>query len=149
MEGFIGIYIVCVLVVALVGCKAIHHFRHRRDETGVTKAPKTISEINLAELAELAFPEVCVLDERMCTICLNDIEPEEPARKLSCGHSYHASCISCWWKSSLQSSCGKLTCPTCRTELEVSISAALEKQQQRLHVPQEPPMDLFVRRLAD
>ncbi|CAE8654125.1 unnamed protein product [Polarella glacialis] len=83
-----------------------------------------------AELAELTFPEVGVLDELMCTICLDVIVPKQPARKLSCGHAYHASCISGWWKCSLQSSRGKVNCPSCRVDLEVCSRAVLKQEQQ-------------------
>ncbi|CAE8639228.1 unnamed protein product [Polarella glacialis] len=89
----------------------------RLDETGAVKA----SQATLAELAELAFPEVCVLDELMCSICLDGIAPTQPARKLSCGHAYHASCISCWWNCNQQSSSGKITCPSCRKDLFLQI----------------------------
>ncbi|CAE8595473.1 unnamed protein product, partial [Polarella glacialis] len=89
----------------------------RLDETGVAKA----SQATLAELAELAFPEVCVLEELMCSICLDGVAPTQPARKLSCGHAYHASCISCWWNCSQQSSSGKVTCPSCRKDLILQV----------------------------
>ncbi|CAE8600581.1 unnamed protein product [Polarella glacialis] len=89
----------------------------RLDRTGEINASQATDKSTLDELAELAFPEVCVLDELMCSICLDVIAPTHPARKLSCGHAYHASCISCWWNCNQQSSRGKVTCPSFRKDL--------------------------------
>ncbi|CAE8597821.1 unnamed protein product [Polarella glacialis] len=97
-------------------------------------ARKSTGKVTLAELAELTFPEVGVLEELQCTICLDVITPEDPARKLSCNHAFHSSCISCWWKCSLQSRSGKVNCPSCRTDLEVDMRAALEQAKQQLQL---------------
>ncbi|CAE8643478.1 unnamed protein product, partial [Polarella glacialis] len=105
-------------------------FHLRRDETTRMQASLATVKFTLAELAELTFPEVGVLDEMMCTICLDVIAPGHPARKLSCGHTFHADCISGWWKCSLQSSRGKVNCPSCRRDLEVGSGAALKQQLQ-------------------
>ncbi|CAE8658294.1 unnamed protein product, partial [Polarella glacialis] len=95
--------------------------------------------LGFAELAELAFPEVGVLDETPCAICLDVIAPEDPARKLSCGHAFHASCVSSWWKCSLQQSRAQVSCPSCRVEVAVNISTALvEQQEQQLQLSTGP-----------
>ncbi|CAE8690242.1 unnamed protein product, partial [Polarella glacialis] len=86
------------------------------------KASQAPDPVTPAELAELAFPEVGVLEELMCTICLDVVAPTQFARKLSCGHAFHAGCISSWWKCRLQSSHGKVSCPSCRTDLKVRSS---------------------------
>ncbi|CAE8721382.1 unnamed protein product [Polarella glacialis] len=86
------------------------------------KASQALDPVTPAELAELAFPEVGVLEELMCTICLDVVAPTQPARKLSCGHAFHAGCISSWWKCRLQSSHGKVSCPSCRTDLKARSS---------------------------
>ncbi|CAE8603713.1 unnamed protein product [Polarella glacialis] len=75
----------------------------------------------------------------MCAICLDVIAPEDPARKLSCSHAFHASCISCWWKCSLQHSSGKVSCPSCRSDLEVGISAAVAELQLSTGSKASPP----------
>ncbi|CAE8629498.1 unnamed protein product [Polarella glacialis] len=106
----------------------------RRDGTGEKEAYLATLSFTLAELAELAFPEVGVLDELMCTICLDDIAPEQPARKLSCGHAFHANCISSWWRCSLQINRDKVSCPSCRRDLEVCSSPGLKQQQPQLQL---------------
>ncbi|CAE8594104.1 unnamed protein product, partial [Polarella glacialis] len=104
-----------------------------------TLAGETIGRCTPAELAELAFPEVGVLDETPCAICLDVIAPEDPARKLSCGHAFHASCVSSWWKCSLQQSRAQVSCPSCRVEVAVNISTALvEQQEQQLQLSTGP-----------
>ncbi|CAE8710888.1 unnamed protein product [Polarella glacialis] len=121
-------------------------FRSRRDETGGMKASRdrdAFALFTLAELAELTFPEVGVLDEPMCNICLDVVVPKQPARKLSCGHAFHAGCISSWWKCSLQSSHGKVSCPSCRTDLKVCSSVISGKKQQQQLLPREDSMSIF------
>ncbi|CAE8650951.1 unnamed protein product [Polarella glacialis] len=91
-----------------------------------TPAGQTIGKCTPAELAEITFPEVGVLDEPPCAICLDVIAPEDPARKLSCGHAFHASCVSSWWKCSLPKKRAQVSCPSCRVDVEANISAAAE-----------------------
>ncbi|CAE8597723.1 unnamed protein product [Polarella glacialis] len=52
--------------------------------------------LKLVSEAELAFPEVCLSEELTCVICLDNLHPDVPARKLSCGHAFHASCVGGW-----------------------------------------------------
>lgn len=47
-----------------------------------------------------------------CSICLNDITRETGVATLSCGHSFHISCIN-RWSSTPETS----TCPMCRNRL--------------------------------
>ncbi|CAE8699178.1 unnamed protein product [Polarella glacialis] len=94
---------------------------------------RAMRSFTVAELAEFTFPEVGVLDELVCAICLDAVVPGDPARRLSCGHAFHSSCIGSWWKCRLQSSGGKASCPSCRRDLEVWSSAAFEQQQKQLH----------------
>lgn len=50
--------------------------------------------------------------EPFCSICLTSIKPEERSMiELSCGHSFHRSCLRDWFDSS---DSYKHTCPNCR-----------------------------------
>ncbi len=56
-----------------------------------------------------------------CSICLNDITRETGVATLSCGHSFHISCINKW-----SSTPDTSTCPMCRHRLgEMESTAAL------------------------
>ncbi|CAE8639995.1 unnamed protein product [Polarella glacialis] len=126
----IGIGLGIIATLALVLAIRAFYLNSVRFEPGVQP---TTSSFTVAELAELTFPEVGVLDELVCAICLDAVVPGDPARRLSCGHAFHSSCIGSWWKCSLQSSDGKASCPSCRRDLEVWSSAAFEQQQEQLH----------------
>lgn len=43
-----------------------------------------------------------------CTICITDLLPTEPHRRLPCGHAFHAPCIEPWLMHRA------MTCPVCR-----------------------------------
>ncbi|CAE8640105.1 unnamed protein product, partial [Polarella glacialis] len=105
------------------------------DEMKVSQPRDAFPRFTPAKLAELTFPEVGVLEELTCTICLDVVAPKQPARKLSCGHAFHASCISSWWRCKLQSSRDKVSCPSCRTELKLCMqpfAGQIRKKQQHL-----------------
>ncbi|CAE8602177.1 unnamed protein product [Polarella glacialis] len=133
-----------ITVISMLICL---HYDYGSYEPRIPRRPASQStgKFTLAELAETTFPEVGVLDELPCTICLDVIAPEDPARKLSCSHAFHSSCISCWWKCSLQSGNGKVSCPSCRNDLEVCIRAAREQAEQQLQLSTasaaSPPLD--------
>ncbi|CAE8606200.1 unnamed protein product [Polarella glacialis] len=101
---------------------------NRAVQAGVRSTPagQTIGKCTPAELAEITFPEVGVLDEPPCAICLEVTAPEDPTRKLSCGHEFHASCVSSWWKCSLQKNRAQVSCPSCRVDVEANPSGAAE-----------------------
>lgn len=83
-------------------------------------------ELEHADLSITAHGEFCVLarkspecsqqDEKVCAICLSELEPddegdmcmEEPVFQLRCGHLFHAPCLEEWFKS-------KQRCPQCQT----------------------------------
>jgi len=45
-----------------------------------------------------------------CLICLDDYEPEDDLRLLSCKHAFHKSCVDQWLQI------GKNNCPACRSK---------------------------------
>ncbi|CAE8647906.1 unnamed protein product [Polarella glacialis] len=118
--------------LVLFAQRATHSFEPGVQSTPVRQTVGKFTHAELAELAELAFPEGGLLDELPCAICQDDIALEDPARQLSCGHAFHASCISTWWRCSLQRSRAKVSCPSCRSDVEVGLSAALEQQARAL-----------------
>ncbi|CAE8604675.1 unnamed protein product [Polarella glacialis] len=109
-------------------CRVKSEIRAVQSGVRSTPAGQTIGNCTPADLAEITFPEVGVLDEPPCAICLEAIAPEDPARKLSCGHAFHASCVSSWWKCSLQNSRAQVSCPSCRVDVEAHISAAADSK---------------------
>jgi hypothetical protein len=44
-----------------------------------------------------------------CLICLDDYQPEEDIRVMSCRHAFHRTCVDEWLQT------GKNNCPACRT----------------------------------
>lgn len=50
-------------------------------------------------------------EEPVCAVCLEDFEPGQQVRKLTCSHLYHRSCIDPWLQSSSNS------CPLCKREV--------------------------------
>ena len=46
-----------------------------------------------------------------CTICIEDFESDESVTVVTCGHTFHASCLSEWTKY-------KPDCPTCRAPIK-------------------------------
>ncbi|CAE8690243.1 unnamed protein product [Polarella glacialis] len=117
MDMVSGVVVGVVVSFFIMLALCIMEYDSRRMKA--SQARDALDPVTSAELAELAFPEVGVLEELMCTICLDDVAPMQPARKLSCGHAFHAGCISSWWKCRLQSSHGKVSCPSCRADLKV------------------------------
>ena len=55
--------------------------------------------------------EIYNLDQE-CTICLDNFISDQSIIKLDCNHIYHNECIQEWFKK-------ELTCPNCRTNLEI------------------------------
>ena len=45
-----------------------------------------------------------------CTVCLEQLENEQPARRLACRHIYHLGCIDKWFEIGTR-------CPNCNTEV--------------------------------
>jgi hypothetical protein len=44
-----------------------------------------------------------------CLICLDDYQPEENIRVMSCRHAFHQTCVDEWLQT------GRNNCPACRT----------------------------------
>ena len=44
-----------------------------------------------------------------CLICLDDYQPEEDIRVMSCRHAFHQACVDEWLQT------GRNNCPACRT----------------------------------
>lgn len=46
-----------------------------------------------------------------CLVCLDDYEPEEEVRVMSCRHAFHKNCVDKWLTT------GRNNCPACRTKV--------------------------------
>lgn len=46
-----------------------------------------------------------------CLICLDDYEPEDDLRVLTCKHTFHQGCVDRWLET------GRNNCPACRTKV--------------------------------
>lgn len=66
------------------------------------------------ELFPDATEEELSAGDRTCIICREEMRE---AKKLNCAHMFHARCLQSWLKR-------QLTCPTCRSAVDVSESAA-------------------------
>uniref|UniRef100_A0A7C9DJ44 RING-type domain-containing protein n=1 Tax=Opuntia streptacantha TaxID=393608 RepID=A0A7C9DJ44_OPUST len=76
---------------------------------GLTTAPSNCSET----LATVDVPPTAARRDdqnKVCTICLDEFEPVNVGKQLSCGHVYHLNCIQTWI-----SICN--TCPVCRDNI--------------------------------
>ena len=74
--------------------------------------------LNLQDI--INFTEIITLENNendeptMCTICRNNIEPNEPLRKLkNCNHFFHINCIDNWLTNNN-------TCPICRQPVRMT-----------------------------
>jgi hypothetical protein len=54
--------------------------------------------------------------EEQCVVCLEPVSPDQEARTLQCGHSFHADCILSWWVHRPRY---VVECPMCRHEQRV------------------------------
>lgn len=72
--------------------------------------------------------------DRTCIICREEMTA---AKKLSCGHLFHARCLQSWLKR-------QLTCPTCRDTIDVSGNAnrnrSRSQQQPNVQNQNQPPL---------
>ena len=55
-----------------------------------------------------------MLTYRQCLICLEDYDPEEELRLLSCRHVFHRDCVDRWLET------GRNNCPACRSQVRMS-----------------------------
>lgn len=71
--------------------------------------------------------------DRTCIICREEMQS---AKKLECGHIFHARCLQSWLKR-------QLTCPTCRATIDVNSPASqsnnAENAQQHNAAPNDQP----------
>ncbi|RMZ93130.1 E3 ubiquitin- ligase SDIR1-like isoform X1 [Brachionus plicatilis] len=65
------------------------------------------------ETGENSDLETCLNLNIKCSICLEDLLPNENVRILSCFHQFHVKCIDTWLAQ-------KSTCPTCKLDLIIS-----------------------------
>lgn len=61
--------------------------------------------------------------ERTCGICLEDFQPGEEVRKLSCGHVLHKTCGDRWFRR-------VASCPICKRELQQSPGSGIGQKRQ-------------------
>lgn len=69
---------------------------------------KVVATMN--DLFEDASEEELAAGDRTCIICREEMQT---AKKLECGHMFHARCLQSWLKR-------QLTCPTCRAPIDVN-----------------------------
>lgn len=72
-----------------------------------------VQDKHIKQLETYLFQNRCNIDENNkdeCSICLQPLIYHGFSITLPCNHSYHSSCISCWFNK-------ELTCPNCRTEV--------------------------------
>lgn len=55
-----------------------------------------------------------------CLICLDDYQPEEDIRVMSCRHAFHQACVDEWLQT------GRNNCPACRTTVRLRKSSVLQ-----------------------
>lgn len=92
--------------------KPINVFRFKMEpfdneyKTKTLDIHSSICQLNKKVIANVLCVNNTVKSNAECSICMENIEYDK-IEKLSCGHSYHNSCISKWYKTSL-------SCPICR-----------------------------------
>lgn len=58
-----------------------------------------------------------------CSICRENLQPEQEARKLNaCGHWFHKSCIDTWFQQNVH-------CPLCRHDIRVTVRPNQEQPE--------------------
>ena len=76
-------------------------------------------------------PTVCsVLTPHQCLICLDDYEPEEDLRVMSCKHFFHQNCVDKWLQV------GRNNCPACRMK---GVSTTADQDSNSIPVPPTIP----------
>ncbi|KAJ7086388.1 hypothetical protein B0H15DRAFT_844426 [Mycena belliarum] len=50
-----------------------------------------------------------MIDTPQCLICLDDYDPADEIRLLTCRHAFHKTCVDRWLET------GRNNCPACRT----------------------------------
>jgi len=72
--------------------------------------PLTVSKEVLDKLPEVCFSELKT-DEKSCSICMDDFEPQSILRKISCSHLFHKNCLDKWLTEN------SYKCPICRSSV--------------------------------
>ena len=55
-----------------------------------------------------------LLTSTQCLICLDDYNPEDELRVLTCKHAFHQGCVDRWLET------GRNNCPACRTKVRLA-----------------------------
>ncbi|OQR73347.1 E3 ubiquitin-protein ligase RNF115-like [Tropilaelaps mercedesae] len=84
----------------------ITHLLNQLDGAG--PAPLTQQQIDAIPEAKISAEQVKA--NLQCSVCMEDFILEEVARRLECGHHFHAGCITPWLQI-------HATCPICRLQL--------------------------------
>lgn len=96
----------CIFVKATIGlcCKS-------RSNTKTEEYNKNIDEICKNTKVKLVNQESPLLEDDICSICIEPIEVGDIITITLCEHQYHNTCIRQWLKYSM-------ICPLCRRDLE-------------------------------
>ncbi|XAR61613.1 hypothetical protein NMG60_11016079 [Bertholletia excelsa] len=105
MSAVFVVYI-CLLWYAASNSQAQGEFRTPEKRT----AAKGLTAAELERLPKVTGKELARGTE--CVVCLDVVEPEDPARQVpGCNHGFHLQCVDTWLSQNS-------VCPICRAKLE-------------------------------
>jgi len=110
---FLALFLPCAgmsAVFVVYICLLWYAANHAPPEHPVKAPPKNgLSAAELEKLPKVSGKDLVLGNE--CTICLDDIEDDDPARMVpGCNHGFHLYCADTWLSK-------QPVCPTCRTKL--------------------------------
>ena len=79
-------------------------------EPNFVDVPLTVSKEVLEKLPEVSFVDVKT-DEKSCSICMDDFEPDSKLRTITCAHLFHTHCLDKWLSEN------SYKCPICRSSV--------------------------------
>lgn len=122
-------WVVCLTIMCIIGsCAAGLYFSVRRQNLQLHQqragqiqsghAHFTLDRGKVITQAQIEehFPAIFVADSPQCVVCLSPVSEGEAARRLQCGHSFHAECVLKWWMYRPRMA---LECPVCKQVQEI------------------------------
>ena len=100
---------VCTFYTIYSTYKIICNHRNRRRESG-NQERLLENRINRIKKEEINFTND--LENKECSVCLEEFKENELLIKLECNHYFHGKCIHDWFKSNMN-------CPLCRLNLVI------------------------------
>ena len=106
---FVEILLGMCIVYSIYGmCRAC--YRNERRNTPVIRERLLQNRINKIKKKRINFTND--LQDKECSICLEEFKENELLIKLECNHYFHEKCIHDWFKSNMN-------CPLCRLNLVI------------------------------